>query len=335
MFIKPMKIELSESADKVEMGRIQILREGEFEHSWYGTMKFDDGVFQSMIKNFQSNVRGIEIAVNYSHNSGGEAAGWIKSLEHIDGGLFADVEWTEDAKEKIKANKFKYISAEFDTEYKDPEGGQKYGATLLGAALTNIPFVKNMNKVLSDIEGMPPEAQNKIKEFFDKQKKETKKMNFEEMLEGLKTLSEDQKKQVATSLGVKLAEDVKPDVKLSEEIASLKAELDKKDKEIQFSEMLANGKVVPSQKEAFMSGDMKAFAENAVKINLSENGTQNGGKNTDDKAGKTEDKMTSDEASAKILELAEKIKTEKQVNFAEAVSQARRQKPDLVKIITA
>lgn len=327
MFIKPIKIQLSEDSNNVEMGRIQILREGEFEHSWYGTMKFDGDVFGNMIKNFQSNVRGIEIAVNYSHNSGGEAAGWIKDLQYVDGGLFADVEWTEDAKEKIKANKFKYISAEFDTEYKDAESGQKYGATLLGAALTNIPFVKNMNKVLSEIEGMPPEAQDKIKEFFNKQKKETKKMNFDEMLEALKTLSDDQKTQVTKALGVKLAEDQQDDVKLSEEIATLKAELDNKNKEIQFSEMLANGQVVPSQKEAFMTGDMKAFAENAVKINLAEKGT---GANVPVEKG-----MTAKEAEDKILELAEKIKTEKQVNYQEAVSRARLENPDLVKIITA
>jgi phage I-like protein len=332
MFIKPIKIELSESADKVEMGRIQILRDGEFEHSWYGTMKFDSGVFANMIKNFNDNVRGIEIAVNYSHDSGGEAAGWIKSLEYVDGGLFADVEWTDDAKEKIVKKKFKYISAEFDTEYKDPESGKKFGSTLLGAALTNIPFVKNMNKVLSDIEGMPPEAQNEIKEFFEKQKKEHKKMDFNELLEALKTLSEDQKAQVTTALGVKLSENTQGDVKLAEENKTLKMQLEQKEKEIEFSEMLSNGKVVPAQKESFLSGDMKTFAENAVKINLDEKGT-GGSQNDDDKSGKSEDEMTAEQAEDKILELAEAEVEKKKINLSEAIAQIRLENPDLVKKI--
>lgn len=333
MFIKPIKIELSESADKVEMGRIQILREGEFEHNYYGKMKFDETVFATMIKNFKKNVRGIEIAVNYSHNSGGEAAGWIKSLEYKEGGLFADVEWTDEGQDKISKNKFKYISAEFDEDYKDPESGKYFGAILLGAALTNIPFVKNMNKVLSEIEGMPPEAQNEIKEFFEKQKKEPKKMNFEELLEALKTLSEDQKAQVTKALGVKLSEDNQGDIKLSEEIKTLKMQLDEKNKEIQFSEMLSTGKVVPAQKDAFLKGDMKAFAEGAVKINLDEKGTQGSGENGDDKSGKSQDPMTAEQAQDKILELAEAVVEKKKINLSEAIAQVRQENPDLVKKI--
>lgn len=336
MFVKPLKIELSENK-KDSKGRIQILRAGDFDHDWYGKMSFDEDVFENMIKNFENNVRGIEIAVNYSHFAGGEAAGWIEKLEIVDGGLYADVRWTKEAKEKIEDERFKYISAEFENDYKDNESGKHFGVTLLGAALTNIPFVKNMDRVLSELKDLPEEAHEKLKAFvLSKTEKETKTMKFDELLEALKSLSEDEKSKVIEAIGVKtLSEGNKDgDKQLQEENKKLKTELEDKNKEIQFSEMLREGKVVPGQKEAFMKGDMKAFAEGAVDINLKAKGT---GKQelSDDKSGKSEeqDEMTADQASDKILELAEEMAEKKKMNLSDAISRVRHDNPDLVKII--
>lgn len=132
-----------------------IVRVGDWEES-YKEFKISLDDLNSMITNFKNNVLSLdkgEIQFNYSHTSYAEAAGWIEDLQIENNVLQAQVRWTKKARQRIEDEEFKYVSAEIDFAYRDEESGDRYGVTLTGAALTNIPFVRGLKAVaLSDKE---------------------------------------------------------------------------------------------------------------------------------------------------------------------------------------
>jgi phage I-like protein len=140
-------------ADEVkDISKIQVLRAGKYKYWDDSTLEITTDMLRNMKKNFDSNVLKIDCAIDYFHNSFAEAAGWIKAimLENSDTELWAEVEWTEEAKEKILSKEIRYVSADFNMNYKDNETGIEHGVTLNGAGLTNRPFVKGMNPILSE-----------------------------------------------------------------------------------------------------------------------------------------------------------------------------------------
>ena len=64
-----------------------------------------------------------------------EAAGWVKALEARTDGIYAEIEWTAAAAEKIKACEYRYLSPLF------AEGKDGNVALLLNVALVNMPAV--------------------------------------------------------------------------------------------------------------------------------------------------------------------------------------------------
>lgn len=95
--------------------------------------------------------RGTRPMVDYEHQSirtreNGQpapAAGWIQSLAYFPGrGLFAKVEWTERARQLIKAGEYRYISPLFEFD-------KTSGAVLrfINAALTNTPALDGLMAV--------------------------------------------------------------------------------------------------------------------------------------------------------------------------------------------
>lgn len=329
-YLKLHEVRLSEGSNT---SKIQIFKKGTFDHAYYGVMEFNDEVFASFIKNFDDRVRGIDIQANFGHSSWSEAAGWVQRIFQEGEKLYADIEWTEDAAEAIRAKKWKYISPEFDLNYKDAESGKVYGETVIGVALTNIPFLKGMDAV-SSLHELDEEQINRVMELVTKEKDDT--MKFEELLEALKKLNEEEKGKVASALGVSAPASTDGDKALSEENEKLKAELAKKDREIEFSEMLANEQVAPAQKDAYMSGDMKKFAELAVKVNLDEDGSEETPADDDvtdgDEDGDEEKEVEAKDfadAQNKIHKLAEKMVDEKKITYHEAVRKVLRDNPKL------
>jgi len=133
----------------------QILRTINASNHWRG-VKVTKSDLEEMIKNFDANVlkqKKQELQVNYSHQAGKEAAGWITALRINGRFLEAQIRWTPVAMEKIENEEFRYFSAEFAPSWQDVETEEVRTNVLLGAALTNIPFVPGMKPVaLSDIE---------------------------------------------------------------------------------------------------------------------------------------------------------------------------------------
>lgn len=122
---------------------VHALPLGSYKHPVYGVIDISVERARNFAESVKKKVRGIDPSINYNHNGGEEAAGWVKDAEVRANGVWLFVDWVKDAAEKIKDKKFRYFSAEFDNQWEDPEGN-KYTDVIMGGALTNRPFMKNL-----------------------------------------------------------------------------------------------------------------------------------------------------------------------------------------------
>lgn len=139
-------------AEGTDTAEVQIFKPGKFRK---GGREFVIGPHQyaEAIRNFESGVAG-EVSTDYDHSfaEGGtsEASGWYKRLYEKDGALWASVEFTKEAAQKVRDKAFRFFSPEFHSNWAD-EKGKRHGFTILSGGLTNRPFLKNMAPItLSD-----------------------------------------------------------------------------------------------------------------------------------------------------------------------------------------
>ncbi len=133
---------------------LQAFPVGEYSHEVYGKIKMTVERARNMASNIIRKVRGIDLAIDYGHNSGGEAAGWVTSAEARQDGLWLFVEWTKEAANKIREGEYRYFSPEYMDVWTHPQTQEKFKDVLVGGGLTNRPFLKNIMPVnLSEIEG--------------------------------------------------------------------------------------------------------------------------------------------------------------------------------------
>lgn len=131
---------------------IHVVPTGEWEHPVYGEMKITPANIAEFKKNFDDKAR-LKLPITAGHDngmSGGElpAIGWFREVyDRGVNGLWAFVEWTEDGKKLLADGAFKYFSPEFYEEYRDPETGEKRNHVLVGGALTNRPYFKELEPV--------------------------------------------------------------------------------------------------------------------------------------------------------------------------------------------
>lgn len=286
--------------------KLQILRTGSFNHPLYGNFEIQNADLQSMKDNADKNIRKCDMALDYGHDSGGPAAAWLSELTLSDDGkggsaLFGVPSWTPNGAECVQNGDYKYVSADMMFEYQDAETGIKYGPTLLGAALTNRPFIKGMEAAqLSEGKG------NQVNEL------ETAKAKIVELEASIKGLSDKNAEILA-----QLSEKVKA-IELSEI----------KTKELErngaFDKMLSEGKVCEAQRAPFMANDMAKFAELAKVVKLAEGGNGSAANAS------TEIKDSAD-AQAKVLVLAETLVKEKKIPMKAAISQVLSENKELAK----
>jgi len=256
--------------------KVQILRVGNFFHEGQ-TIVIDKSHLKSMVKNFKDQVRGVDLMLDYSHETDKEAAAWFKDLYLSEDGkqLWADVHWTDDGSIAVLKKKYRYISADFQFSYKDNENQKDYGPTLFGAALTNRPVVKNMEPTieLSEIKEKSDKTKDiimeeKIKELEAKiaELEAEKKVMADELSEKSKLAESEENKEKEKELSER-----EDRIKLAEE----KIEADKKlaAKKSVFDKMLSEGKTVEAQRVHYMADDFVKFAENSAQVNLSEKGS--------------------------------------------------------------
>jgi len=203
------------SGDKFgEETEIEVLHTGKWEHPQYGEIIITEQDIDQFIKSFKQQVRKVDLAVDQEHMPEKGAAGWFKDLwkEKEDGKvkLKARVEWTPLGKELVKNGIFKYFSPEFDFQYEDQETHDVYENVLLGGALTNRPYFKDLAPVML--------SENIYAGFKTKEYDNNKKGGEDKML-----TKEELKSKLAEDENFKLPEDAsEEEIKLFEEV---KAEL--------------------------------------------------------------------------------------------------------------
>lgn len=300
-FAEPVEGNAPKPSTKVELLRTGIFRNGK------DKFPITKEHLDSFVKNFSEKVRGIDLAVDYKHDSEDVAAGWFKSVEVVDSGdgknfqLFAEIDWTKNGEKVLSEKEFRYISADFHLKYVDNETLKEYGPTLLGAGLTNRPVVKGMEPIvqLSEKEGVNDmtleQAMAKIAELEARLAKAPDTAKFADME---KKCAEYEKKMADDAAAAKLAE-----------------------KKGKFDKMLSERKVVEAQREAFMSDDFAKFTElqqvPPKEGRLSENedpakGGDNGGDegDTQDQVIKLAEKLVADKKASDIVSATKMVLTD-------------------------
>lgn len=294
-----MRLIFTDSVQQSGFKDIQLLKSTTIYDHRYGEVVISPTMLEQMVKNFDENVRGIDIMLDAGHNPDHGAYGWFKKIytklgEDNKLELWGTVELTSLGQRALTEKIFGYISADFDMNYQDNETLAKYGAVLLGAGLTNRPVIKKMSPAIA-----LSEMENKM-------------MTIEELLQ---------------KLGVESAEDLIEMVsKMRSEIEmsanaqkEMKEKMEMSEKTNSFNVMLSEEKVCEAQREAFIKGDMVEFAKNArpVKFNEISQGD----------AGNSGDKSAEDQ----VLELAEKKVKEEKITMAKAIAVVLSENPELNK----
>lgn len=265
-----------------DVKEIQLLREGHFEHPEYGPFDLDEAMFDLFIKNFNDNIRGQEISIDFTHdNENGEnpAAFWIGSLSKKQTenglGLFAQGEYTSEGLAKVQDKAYKYLSADFVRDYITNDGAH-VPYVLCGGTLTNRPFIKGMEPIKLSERKPKRGEQNKMDrdELFNILKEEhnidvQNLLNVQEENTRLK----DEKKKLEEKLQnlSKLSGSAEKIEELQNELKKVKADLCNNEKETVFNDLISEGKVVLAQKDKIMqtfatAEDIKNFYADQPKI---------------------------------------------------------------------
>jgi phage I-like protein len=294
--LRPQLIQLSEQDGQMSAPkRIELLRAGRYEYeTFFGReiLTIDKPMLASMKSNYDAEIRRTKLAIDYGHESGGPAAGWIGAVElSEDGqGLFIAPEWTPPGASAVANKEYCYISAEFHLNYRDNETGKTHGPTLFGAGLTNRPFIKGMKPV--ELSEGAHKGDNMTQE-------EIKKLQDD--------LAAAQKQNAELGAQVK---------SLAEKVEATEKAKAATEKEAAFAKLLSEGKAVPAQKEAFMSGDMVKFSELAQPVKLQEQGHGR----TDTGTVEASDSKSKTPAQDKVLKLARQKAKEEELSLSDAIS---------------
>lgn len=206
--------------------RIQLLPYGEFRAidgrpndvpAWFITE--ENGFDVAALANESRN----QLVIDYEHQTlykeknglPAPAAGWMTWLNFTPRGLFAEVEWTEKAAAAIAAKEYRYISAVFTYDT------QGYVRKIYHAALTNFPALDGMDEILTAASTQffqPPETNPMIE--------------LLRTLLGLPSASEDELKAALTALVEAKPQQVALSAALFGQLAEKDAQLAEKDSKI-------------------------------------------------------------------------------------------------------
>lgn len=145
---------------------VNIVNLGEYEHPEYGTITFTEDHFKQWKANLERGVMGGRcedgspcIATDYGHAMDEatppemqKASGYIKDLKLEDNRVYALIEFTPTAIEGIRNKEWSWFSVSVADSLTDQKTGEDVGSVLMGGALTNRPFVPDLEPIrLSDL----------------------------------------------------------------------------------------------------------------------------------------------------------------------------------------
>jgi len=126
---------------------IQAFPVGKYQHPTYGEINVTPERVQKFAASVNSKVRGTDLDIDYDHKVDTKiAAGWVQAAEARPDGLYLHVNWTPAAAKKIKDKEYRYFSPEYVDSWTD-NSGATHSDVLFGGALTNRPFLKNIQPV--------------------------------------------------------------------------------------------------------------------------------------------------------------------------------------------
>lgn len=136
--------------------RVRIAPWGEVD-STRGRFVVDDEAAAMVVAAFEEH--GTDLPVDYEHQTLGgpyasptgqaPAAGWIKRLESVPGvGIFAHVEWTDNARAQLAAKEYRYLSPVALVRKSD-----RKIVGLHSVALTNKPAIVGMEPIVNRVDG--------------------------------------------------------------------------------------------------------------------------------------------------------------------------------------
>lgn len=136
---------------------IQLATTGSFTSSRYGKFEISPAALKEMAANFTTLNGAGRTVIDYDHltsdkpvvATAAQAAGWLHRVEVRNGGktLWGLASWTPMAAEMIRDGRYRFISPSYSSNYVDSHTGKQIGYALLSAALTNTPFLRNMESV--------------------------------------------------------------------------------------------------------------------------------------------------------------------------------------------
>jgi hypothetical protein len=156
--LAPIQIPPQTNADTADTGVgnelwIEALPARIYTTPQYGEVPVSVDKLERMIRNFNSRIRGQDVATDFEHGAdqskGLQASGWYKEFEirpssddPAQQSLWAKVAFTDDAKKEIGEGKWKYWSLEWDDEYTVNDTGELVPDVIIGGGLTNRPVAK-------------------------------------------------------------------------------------------------------------------------------------------------------------------------------------------------
>ena len=126
---------------------VTITRTGTYHHPKYGQFEISRHTLSEMIRNFQANTYGQDIAIDVAHKPEDGSAGFVKDLRIENGKLRALIEWTPFGVEAIQGRGYRYLSADYTENYVDNEHQAAHGPLLFGAGLVTRPHIKHLDRV--------------------------------------------------------------------------------------------------------------------------------------------------------------------------------------------
>lgn len=218
---------------------VEIAKVVEGYHASYGKVKITKEDLQSMKRNFDEGVVGIDISFDFEHDQAAAAA-WVQKVFLSDDGqtLLGQVKWTADGALALSGKKFRYFSPEFTHNYVHPHTRKEHGPTLLGGGLVNRPFLK-MDAIV-EMSEKPNKGQNVSQEL------ELKVTNLQSEI-SLK----DAAVIIAKNQIVSLKEE---NTALSAKVKTLEDAASKKEREDKHTKLFSEGKINAAQLTALNEG---------------------------------------------------------------------------------
>lgn len=221
----------------------------------YGAFKVDSTDLLKIKNNFDE--KKIDLVIDYEHQSlyGGEApaAGWITDMLIEDDKLYGMVSWTKKAREYIKNREYRYLSPVLNFNGIDKKSGVYIGCSLESVALTNTPFLDELDEVRVNKNNFSKEG----KSMPDNEVLENKANTQNESKEEIKSASDDDKLETKSDDISALKDEIQT---LKSENSSLRDELASSNVE---AAIFAN-KITPNQKAwalSYAKKDLEGFKE--------------------------------------------------------------------------